>query len=120
MTFREFLLLERGETAGKTGLYPLGYGGIGLYPPQDFITKSADAFYYMSKDDRLYTGNEKAIKHVGGKPSFPPTKDPSNHDDAPHSIKHLPGQPSASQGWDYALKDGDGPPFKITHIKKNS
>lgn len=54
MNFREWLHLREVEaTSGKTGLYPLGYGGIGLYPLQYFMPIAADAYYYVSHDDRL-------------------------------------------------------------------
>lgn len=42
----------------KAGLYPLGYGGIGLYPAVDNITHAADALYYLSIEDRKYKGQD--------------------------------------------------------------
>ena len=60
ISFYEFLhVLKEGDTAGKTGLYPLGYGGIGNYPPEYAIPGSADAIYYISADDRLQKVWEK-------------------------------------------------------------
>ncbi len=56
MNFKEWLQLDESSSrrpGNKTGLYPLGYGGIGLYPLQDYLTHSADAITYMSMDDRL-------------------------------------------------------------------
>jgi hypothetical protein len=54
LSFYDFVqLLNEGKTAGKTGLYPLGYGGIGNYPPEYLIPQSADAIYYISADERL-------------------------------------------------------------------
>lgn len=57
MNFKEWLINEAQE-GSKTGLYPLGYGGVGLYPPQTYLTKSADAIYYFSIDERIYKGKE--------------------------------------------------------------
>jgi hypothetical protein len=69
MTFKEFL--EHSQTGAKSGLYPLGYAGIGLYPPQDYLTHTADAITYISLDDRLYKkangdGKPFSIKHLAG------------------------------------------------------
>lgn len=58
MNFREWLAVEGSNPGAKTGLYPLGYGGIGLYPDAWYPTRSADAIYYMSIDERIYKGNE--------------------------------------------------------------
>jgi hypothetical protein len=89
MKFREWLISE--TTAGKTDLYPLGYGGIGLYPPQDYLTHSADAILYVTMDDRIYKGIEGA----------------------PFSILHIPGRPSSKING-----QGEGPPFPIWQIKR--
>ncbi|MGK3888187.1 hypothetical protein ABI011_14775, partial [Enterococcus faecium] len=35
----------------RWGLYPPGYGGMSLYPPQDWIPGGADAITYMPKKD---------------------------------------------------------------------
>jgi hypothetical protein len=67
MNFREFL--ESSNPGSKTGLYPMGYGGIGLYPPSWYITRSADAIYYFTLDERIYKsqdGGEFNIKHIPG------------------------------------------------------
>ena len=58
MNFKEWLLKEGSNPGTKTGLYPLGYGGVGLYPPSWYPTRSADAIYYMSIDERIYKGHE--------------------------------------------------------------
>jgi hypothetical protein len=59
-SFYEFYCkLNEGKTSGKTGLYPLGYGGIGNYPPEYLIPGSADAIYYISADERLQKCWEK-------------------------------------------------------------
>jgi len=54
-----WIKIHEGDTAGKTGLYPLAYGGIGNYPPEYAIPKSADAIYYISADERLQHCYEK-------------------------------------------------------------
>lgn len=62
-TFLEFLdIMEGGQRTGaKTGLYPLGYAGIGNYPTAYMMNNSADALTYMSHDERLNA-------HLGGSP----------------------------------------------------
>lgn len=61
--------LNEGSNPGsKTGLYPLAYGGVGLYPPQWYLTRSADAIYYLTQDERIYRSEEKGkfdISHIG-------------------------------------------------------
>lgn len=54
MRFKEWLLLQESASrpGAKQGLYPLGYGGIALYPPSDIINWSADAITYMPKLQR--------------------------------------------------------------------
>lgn len=52
------------EVQGKTGLYPKSYGGIGLYPPQYFLSSEADAITYMSMDPRF----KGMLKSGEGKP----------------------------------------------------
>lgn len=70
MNFKEWLIKEGSNPGSKTGLYPLGYGGIGNYPPPWYMNRSADAIYYLSIDDRIYKGNDGGsfdIKHIAGK-----------------------------------------------------
>lgn len=56
MSFREWLLNEdAGSPSAKQSLYPMGYGGIGLYPPSDVITWGADAVTYMPAELRQIT-----------------------------------------------------------------
>lgn len=57
MNFKEFIN-EGSNPGSKTGLYPLGYGGVGNYPPSWYLTRSADAIYYLSIDERIYKGQE--------------------------------------------------------------
>jgi hypothetical protein len=60
ISFFEYLaIIKEGATSAKTGLYPLGYGGIGNYPPEYAIPSSADALYYISADERLQKVWEK-------------------------------------------------------------
>lgn len=78
MIFKKWLKEEEekiveGATAGKTLLYPCGYGGLCLLPPAYFIPASADAILYISKDDRLWNNigekNPFKINHL--KPKQP-------------------------------------------------
>ena len=64
MDFKEWLLSEAATRPGaKQGLYPLGYGGVGLYPACDMMNWSADAFTYMPQ--RMNVGG-KAFKMIWG------------------------------------------------------
>ena len=90
--FKKWLLNEVEATSGKTGLYPLGYGGISLYPSLYFIPISGDAITYISQDERLYNNGEGSpfnIKHIGGRPSWPPTKNPNNGDNPPFNLNKI-------------------------------
>lgn len=90
-TFNEYLIKEDDRRTGsKTGLYPLGYGGIGLYPDADMMTHSADAAFYLTNDKRLYR----------------------NGDSAPFSITHLPGHKQYGD----RINSGEHNPFKISHL----
>jgi hypothetical protein len=94
ISFKKWLISES-SNSGKTGLYPLGYGGIGLYPPQSYLTRSADAIFYLSIDDRIY--NSKDIFDISHLP-----------DDSSHPV-----QPKKS----FALKSGDGGEYNIKKLK---
>lgn len=116
MNFKEWLLNERSNTSGKTGLYPLGYGGIGLFPPQWYLTRSADAIFYLSIDDRIYKSKDKGsfdISHLPGNSNTSLNKGENGLWD----ISHLKGKPSHKTCKDYAAKNGEGEPWKINHIK---
>jgi hypothetical protein len=52
MEFREWLTEHAMSPGAKQTLYPLSYGGVGLYTPPDMITWSADAICYMPIEDR--------------------------------------------------------------------
>lgn len=87
--FSDYVML-REDFRSKTPLYPLGYGGIGLYPTQYFIPYSADAVLYITQDERLYT----------------------NGDGPPHDIRHLPGHKQYGD----KCNNGEGEPFAIKDV----
>lgn len=69
MNFKEWLIKESSNPGAKTGLYPLGYGGVGLYPPSWYTTRSADAIYYLTIDERIYKSKDSGlfdISHIPG------------------------------------------------------
>lgn len=116
--FMEWLgVVAEGSNPGtKTVLYPLGYGGIGLYPPQWYPTRSADAIFYMSIDERIYKGSD------GGE--FDITQIPgevmSSMDQGEGGIwdiSRLGGSPNRSSGRNYAANSGNGGMWDISHIK---
>lgn len=113
MSFKEWMCLSEGKTAGKTPLYPLGYGGIGLYPLQTYMPGSADALLYISLDDRLWSNGDGPpwdIRHLRGHKQY---SDPNNGTKAPFDIRHIPGpEPVDHNGV------GDAKPFSIKHVKK--
>lgn len=111
MNFKDWLLKEAQE-GSKTGLYPLGYGGVGLYPPQTYLTKSADAIFYLSIDERIYKSKDhNKIKNM---PS--PSETKLNRGDGPiWNITHIKGKPTHKQGGDMATNNGEG---GIWNIKK--
>lgn len=118
MNFKEWLLKEGSNPGSKTGLYPLGYGGIGLYPPSWYPTRSADAIYYLSVDERIYKGKENGpfdITHLR-----PKSKENMNRgEDGIWDIKHLKGRPTHKSGNDYAANGGEKGIWNITHIKSS-
>ena len=135
-------LSEGSNPGSKTGLYPLGYGGIGLYPPAWYLTRSADAIFYLSIDDRIYKGNDGGdfnisnlpgrpeknsqpgeggiwdITHLGGKPSHPTQKDyaAKNGEKGLWDISHLDGKPTYTKNKDFVPDGGDGGIWDISHI----
>ena len=56
MDFKEWLkLVEHANAPGsRQGLYPLGYGGMGLYPACDMMNWAADAITYMPPKDKVF------------------------------------------------------------------
>jgi hypothetical protein len=113
MNFREWLVNEGSNPGAKTGLYPLGYGGIGLYPPQWYLTRSADAIFYLSMDERIYSASDKKLKNLPGK--VPESLNAG--DDGSWDISHLGGKPSHPIGKDYATNAGEKGIWDITHLK---
>lgn len=114
MNFKEWLLVEGSNAGAKTGLYPLGYGGIGLYPPQWYLTRSADAIFYLSLDDRIYKGKDHPrLKKLPG----PSEKKFDSGDGSMWDISHLKGKPSHPVGKDYSAKAGEKGIWNITHLK---
>jgi hypothetical protein len=113
MEFRQWLFSEGTNPGAKTGLYPLGYGGIGLYPPQWYPTRSADAIFYMSIDDRIYSAKDHKLKKLPG--SVP--KSMNSGEGGIWSIDHLEGRPSHKVGKDYAARMGEKGIWDITHLK---
>ena len=114
MDFREWLIFEGSNPGGKTGLYPLGYGGIGLYPAQWYATRTADAIFYMSIDDRIYNAKDHKLKKLPG--SVPEKM--NSGDGGAWDISHIGGEPSHKVGKDYAAKIGEDGIWDIRHIKK--
>jgi hypothetical protein len=116
MNFKEWLVKEGTNPGAKTGLYPLGYGGIGLYPPQWYPTRSADAIFYMSIDDRIYKGKDNGsfdITHLPGHGNSSLNKG----DEGLWNIKHLKGGPSHKIHSDYAANNGEDGIWNIKKLK---
>jgi hypothetical protein len=93
--FNDYLLLREGNTrtALKSLLYPLGYGGLGNYPPAHYIPQAADAVLYISKDDRLWCNGDHSpwnITHLPGHKQYGDTI--NNGDSEPWNIKDMPGK----------------------------
>lgn len=117
MNFKEWLVQEGSNPGAKTGLYPLGYGGIGLYPPSWYPTRSADAIYYLSIDERVYKGKEGGkfdISHLRPKSDETMNKG----EKGVWNISHLKGRPSHRVGSDYAAKVGDSGIWDITRLRR--
>lgn len=113
MRFKEWIVLSEGSNPGaKTGLYPLGYGGVGLYPPQWYPTRSADAIFYMSIDERICGAKDNKLKKLPG--STPERL--NSGDDGTWDISHIEGRPSHPVGKDYAAKNGEDGVWDITHL----
>jgi len=121
ISFKKWLINEN-SNVGKTGLYPLGYSGIGLYPPQWYLTRSADAIFYLSIDDRIYNskdGGSFDITHLPKNSSYP--KQPKkpfalkSGEGGEYNIKNLPGKPSYTKNKDFIPDKGEG---GIWNIKK--
>ena len=90
-SFWKFLqIMEHSGSSNKIGLYPLSYGGIGNYTPADWVTGSADAFYYLSQDERMFKTHEGppfSIKHIDSEDSV-----------VDHKGHNMPGNESPHKG----------------------
>ena len=116
MNFKEWLIKEGSNPGSKTGLYPLGYGGIGLYPPSWYPTRSADAIFYLSVDERIYKGNEGgqfSISHLPGKSN----EKINSGEHGVWDISKLPGKPSNTMQKNYAANRGEKRLWDISKIK---
>src|SRR5947207_2045791 len=115
--FTEYCLFRESgarNSSSKMGLYPLGYGGIGLYPPSDYLTHAADAILYLTIDKRLYNNGDWPpfdIRHLPGHDQW---DDPNRGTAEPFSIKHIPG-PEPMKNHNNA---GDGKPFSLKNLSK--
>ena len=112
MSFRSFALLREGNfrTSAKTLLYPMSYGGIGLYPPEYFLPVAADAVLYISQDERVYCNGDGPpfdIRHLPGHQQF--GDQVNNGEKAPHDISKVPGKPK--------LPNYKEPPGKVVPYK---
>jgi hypothetical protein len=114
--FKDYLINEERRTASKTGLYPMGYGGIGLYPPQDWLTYSADAVLYITQyitqDERLYSNGDKAPFDITHLPGHKQWADPNRGTKEPFDIRHIPG-PEPYKNFNTC---GENEPFSIKHL----
>lgn len=95
-SFTEFVTLKESSrlTSSKTGLYPLGYGGIGLYPDADYLTHAADAILYLTQDSRLYhngDGHPFDISHLPGHKQYGDRANSGENE--PFDIRDIPGKP---------------------------
>lgn len=116
LKFKDWLINEGSNPGGKTGLYPLGYGGIGLYPPQWYPTRSADAIFYLSIDDRIYKSNEKGPFDITHLPGEVNTKMNSGEGGL-WDIKKIKGKPSHLKKGSFAAAYGEGEPWSIKKLK---
>lgn len=112
-SFGEYMLLKEGmkRTAAKSGLYPMGYGGIGNYPDAWWLPTAADSILYLTIDKRVYHNQDSPpndIRHL-----LPRCKlfgdHPNNDDGPPHDITHVHGKSEPPK--DSPLPD-EGVPFK--------
>jgi hypothetical protein len=108
-SFNQYLEGAR-TSSSKTGLYPLGYGGIGLYPDSDYLTHAADAILYLTIDKRLYHNGDNPpfdITHLPGHKDYGDRV--NNGESEPFDIRNIPGKPVPPKG--------KMPPGKTTSFK---
>lgn len=98
-SFGDWLLLKESSSrrpASKSGLYPLGYGGIGNYPPSWWISAAADAMLYITQDERLFDNGIQgpwSIEHIPGDEQSDKWIDNPHHgENAPFDIRKIPGK----------------------------
>lgn len=95
--FNEWLSLKESSSArpaAKSGLYPLGYGGIGQYPPAWWLPAAADAIFYVTQDHRLFDNGVSSpwsIEHIPGPTDI---SNPNQGEGGLFDIRHLPGKSS--------------------------
>lgn len=53
LSFRKWLVEHATRPGAKQSLYPLSYGGIGLYTPPDYMNWAADAVTYLPQQNRF-------------------------------------------------------------------
>jgi hypothetical protein len=110
-SFTDYLMLKEGSrnSSSKTGLYPLGYGGIGLYPDADYLTHAADAVLYLTQDKRLFSNQDYGPDDITNLPGHKLYGDRVNNgENEPFAIKHIPGEIVKPQG---KMPPGDVKPF---------
>ena len=125
------------QSRAKTGLYPTGYGGIGLYPPQWYMTRSADAIFYLSIDDRIYNfkthkmankylnsgdGGLWDISKIPGQVDAVKNHSKSgmasnNGEGGMFNIKHIKGKPSYTKNKEFVSDEGESGTWSINHLK---
>lgn len=88
MTFKEWLLLteDASQPGAKQGLYPVGYGGIGLYTPCAMANWAADAITYMPPswlrfrmikepwETKTFVDEERRLRFIWGKGMLGPVQ----------------------------------------------
>lgn len=115
-SFLEWLSLNESSAArpaSKSGLYPLGYGGIGNYPAAHWLPAAADAILYVTMDDRLFDNGVSAPWSIEHLPGPTPEANPNSGTGGLFSIDHIPG-PKPYLNFN---KAGEGAPFSIQHLK---
>jgi len=131
--YQLYVKLTEGQTSGKTGLYPLGYGGIGNYPPAYLIPRSADALYYIDADQRLQHVWEKEpfrIDHLkpipiwtkkqGKKLYIAQTAKLPPGNSVPHKGSKLKGKTIAPKGAKHACCVASPTTLPPTHVGKKA
>lgn len=112
MNFKKWLLSEGSNPGAKTGLYALSYGGIGLYPPQWYLTRSADAVFYLSIDDRIYSSKDN--KNM---PKAEINYKMNSGESGLWDISKLKGRPSYKKNKPIVPDVREKSPWNITNLK---